>query len=191
MKEKLELRKKIKNKKPDFVREGAYKRKEVGVAWRKPKGLHSKMRHRFSGHRAMPNPGYGSPALVKGLHKSGLKPVIVHNSTELLSIDSKTQGAIIARTTGKRTKAGLLSQAKQKGIKILNVKDTDKAIEEINKSLAKRKEAKKKLAERKKTKDKEKAKTEEQKKAETEKTPEEKKEETKKELDKALIKRER
>ena len=40
----LELRKKIKGKKPNFIRQDAHKHKRLARKWRKPKGIQSKMR---------------------------------------------------------------------------------------------------------------------------------------------------
>ena len=42
----LELRKRIKRKKPEFIRQDAHKKKSLESKWRKPKGLHSKMREK-------------------------------------------------------------------------------------------------------------------------------------------------
>ena len=74
----LELRSKIKSKKPDFIRQDYQRRKRLGrkLKWRKPKGIHSKIRHHFKGRRKMPSPGYKSPREVRGLHASGLAMVM-------------------------------------------------------------------------------------------------------------------
>ena len=44
MKDKLQKRKEIKKKKPKFVRQEIGKQKKITKKWRKPKGLHSKVR---------------------------------------------------------------------------------------------------------------------------------------------------
>ena len=43
LKEELELRKKIKSKKPDFIRQDFHK-KRLKKKWKRPRGLHSKVR---------------------------------------------------------------------------------------------------------------------------------------------------
>ena len=68
----LNIRKKIKSKKPFFFRQDAHKNLKLGDKWRKPKGLHSKMRLGFKGYRKSVSIGYGSPKITKNLHKSGL-----------------------------------------------------------------------------------------------------------------------
>ena len=75
----LEIRKELKGRKPDFIRQDNNRRIRIGRQnrWRKPKGIHSKIRHHFKGRRKMPSPGFKSPAKVRWLHDSGLKIVNV------------------------------------------------------------------------------------------------------------------
>ena len=83
----LELRSKMKNKKPVFIRQDNPKRPKLSDKWRKPKGIHSKIRHHFKGRRKMPSPGYKSPAEVKGLHATGLKIVMAYSAGDLSKIN--------------------------------------------------------------------------------------------------------
>ena len=62
----LQLRKRIKAKKPNFVRQDSHKQKEVKKKWRKPKGMQSKMRLKKKGYRKSVSIGYGSPKKVNG-----------------------------------------------------------------------------------------------------------------------------
>lgn len=188
MKDLLKLRKSIKAKKPKFTRQDSHKRIEVPERWRKPRGRQSKMKKGFAGHRATPNPGFGSPRAVRGMHKSGLIPIIVNNVAELSAINIKTQGAVFSGKLGVRKTGALLTKAKELGVNVLNVKDIDAKLKQIQDDLAARKEAKKKRTEKKEAKTKEKEKTA-KKKEEKEKTEEEQKEKEKKDLDKALITR--
>src|SRR3989338_2447991 len=73
----LEIRKELKERKPIFIRQDNPKRMKLNYKWRKPKGIHSKIRHKFKGRRKMPSPGYKSPRKVKSLHSSGLKMINV------------------------------------------------------------------------------------------------------------------
>jgi large subunit ribosomal protein L32e len=187
MKEMLKLRKKQKAKKPDFLRPDYQKRACVPLRWRKPHGLHSKVRHRFAGHTAMPDPGFGSPKDVYGLHPSGLAPVLVHTLNELAKVNAKTQGAVLGSTLGVPRRMALLLKAKELGVRVLNAKDIDAKLKELQEGLAARRETKAKLA-----KDKA-AKTQEKEKAATKKselaqkvTDEERKKEEKAEKDKVL-----
>jgi len=192
MKEKLELRKKIKSKKPTYLREDHHKKKAVNKnSWRGPRGLHSKMRHGFQGHRATLEVGYGSPAEVKHLHKSGLMPVLVCNLTDLSGIDKTKQAAIISAKVGTRKKVEIVKKAKELAIKVINIKDVDAYLNTVQESLKKKQTAKEKTAKEKETKQKEKEKkAEEKKKKEAKESPEDAKKKQTKELEKVLTKRE-
>ena len=190
MKEKLELRKKIKSKKPDYIREDHHKKKAVSKAWRGPRGRHSKMRHGFQGHRSTLEVGYGSPREVKYLHKSGLLPVVVCNLAELSAIEKTKQAAVISATVGTKKKVELVKKAKELSIKIINIKNTDDYLNKVDEQLKKKKEAKEKTAKTKEAKKKEKEKKAAEKKKTAEETPEDAKKKQTKELEKVLTKRE-
>lgn len=179
----LELRTKIKNRKPVFLRQDVHKRKRLSHKWRKPKGIHSKIRHHFKGRRKMPSPGYKSPFLARGLHSTGLEIVMIYSPDGLSKIKKETQGIIVASTVGKKKKIEILKKAKEMNIEILNL-NVDQAIEKIE-SFIKSKATKK--PETKKEEPKEK-KIEESK-EEKELTDEKRKEMEKKEKDKVLTKR--
>jgi len=181
----LELRRLIKNKKPDFIRQDSHKKKRIDNSWKKPKGMHSQMRHNRSGYRKLLQVGYGSPKLVRGMHPSGLKSVEIANVNELLKIDPKEEGIIIKKV-GLKKKVEIIKEAEKKGIKILNVKDPKKFITDVETMLKTRKEETLKKKESRKNK-----KITERKKDKEEKSADEetRKNEEKKEKDKLLIKR--
>ncbi|MEM4239691.1 MAG: 50S ribosomal protein L32e [Candidatus Woesearchaeota archaeon] len=180
----LKVRKQLKSKKPNFIREDYQKRACIPMPWRRPRGLHSKMRHRFAGHRALVDPGYGSPKEVYGLHPSGYEQIVIHTVEELSKLDPKSQGAILGSTLGMPKRIALLTKAKTMGIKVLNVKDIDGELKLIQDSIAARKEAKAKAAKEKEAKAKEK---EAKKPALAEKvSEEEQKKQAKEEKDKVL-----
>ncbi|MBW2973270.1 50S ribosomal protein L32e [Candidatus Woesearchaeota archaeon] len=191
MKEKLELRKKIKSKKPNFIREDHHKKKAVSKAWRKPRGRHSKMRHGFQGHRSTLEVGYGSPADVKYLHKSGLMPVLVCNLAELSAVDKKTQAAIISANVGTKKRVVLVKKAKELAVKVINVKDLDAYLNKIDEKIKEKKAKKDAAAKTKEAKKKEKEKKAEEKKKKAAESPEDAKKKQTKELEKVLTKREK
>lgn len=140
----LKLRKEM--KKPAFVVKESNFNAGVKVRWRFPRGRHSKVRQMHCGRPAMPNPGYGAPAAVRGLHASGLEIVVVHNAEELQSLDQKTQGAIIAASVGAKKRLSLFGTAQQKKITLLNVKDASAAAKKLVSDLEQRKEMHKRKA---------------------------------------------
>ena len=152
----LKLRKTLKARKPNFIREDYQKRACIPLPWRKPRGLHSKMRHRFAGHRALANPGYGSPKEAYGLHPSGFAPVLVHTLNELAALNPKLQGAVLGSTLGLPRRMALLSKAKELGVRVLNEKNIDAALKASQDRIAARKKAKGDAAKAKEVKAKEK-----------------------------------
>jgi len=176
----LELRNKIKNKKPEFIRQDNPKRKKLNYKWRKPKGIHSKIRHHFKGRRKMPSPGYKSPAAVKGLHSTGLEMVRVFSVDEVSKIKKESQGIIVSGTVGKRKKLEILRKAKELNLAVFNLK-IDESIQKIEYFLSSKAKGKKEA----KTKEEKK----EEQKAKESLTEEEKKESEKKEKDRILTKK--
>jgi len=188
MKELLELRKKIKKKKPNFVRQDAHKKSRLGKKWRRPKGIHSKMRLKLRGYRKSIAVGYGSPKKVRGLYNSGLKNVIVYSIDDIERLDAKKECVTIAKNIGMKKRIPLINKAKVKGIKVINIKNVDAYLKNLEEEFAKRKEKKKEKEKKEKAKETKKEKKEEL--ADKIKTDEERKEEIKKEKDKLLTKRE-
>ena len=136
----LKLRKRAKAKKPNFIRQDAHKKAEISKKWRRPRGFQSKMRLHKRGYRKSPSQGYRSPAVVRGLDKSGLVPTIISSKKELENIDAKNQGAIIAKAVGLKKRVELVNYAKEKGITILNIKDFGKFLAKVEEKLKKKKE---------------------------------------------------
>ncbi|WP_088336245.1 50S ribosomal protein L32e [Methanopyrus sp. KOL6] len=116
----LKLREELKRKKPKFRRQEWHRYKRLGEKWRRPKGRHSKMRRKLKNRPKMPNPGYGSPKKVRGLHPSGYEEVLVYNPKDLEKIDPKRQAARIASRVGKRKRQEILDKAEELGIVVLN-----------------------------------------------------------------------
>ena len=118
----LELRKKLKSKKPVFLRHLWWKKAKFRnkPRWRKPKGIDNKMRLKKKGYPPMVEVGYRGPRLVRGLHPSGLKPVVVHTLSELEKLDPATTIIYIGRTVGLRKKIEIMKKAVEKGFKVAN-----------------------------------------------------------------------
>ena len=184
----LEIRQKMKSRKPAFIRQDNPKRPKLKDVWRKPKGVHSKIRHHFKGRRKMPSPGYKSPAEVKGLHATGLEMIRVATPEGVAKIKKDTQGIIIPQNVGKRKRLEILKKARELNVNVLHLKieESIKKIEDFMNSKKKSKPAK----EAKKEPVKETKKEEGPKDAKGPEIPEnEKKESEKKERDKVLIKK--
>jgi len=120
LKKLVELRKKVKSKKPEFRRQESWRYKRVKENWRRPRGIDSKMRRKVKGWPATVNIGYRGPKLARGLHPSALREVLVYNSDDLREINPETEAIRIAHTVGARKRAEILSRARELGIHVLN-----------------------------------------------------------------------
>ena len=116
----LRLRKRAKNKKPEFLRSESWRYSKMSESWRRPRGLDHKMRRKIKGWPPMVSTGYKGPKLARGLHPSGLREVLVHNVNETAAIDPKIQAARIAHTVGKKKRALIITEAKKNKLLILN-----------------------------------------------------------------------
>jgi large subunit ribosomal protein L32e len=142
----LQLRERVKKKKPSFARPESWRYKRLGESWHRPRGLDNKMRRKIKGWPPTVNVGYRGPKAARGLHPSGYKEVLVYNTEGLKKIDPKTQAARIAHTVGKRKRAKILVEARKKKITILNLKEAKEVVEE-EKELPEEKEKEEKLKE--------------------------------------------
>jgi len=163
----LEIRNKSKAKKPEFERQDSNIFKQFRGIYRKPKGIHSKMRKGFKGHKVLPTIGYGSPRSINGLTRQGLKPITITNINDVKKIK---QGEIIvlSRTLGLKKRIVILQKIKEMKLSVLNIKNIDEFLNKAKENFeGKKKEHKGKQEQRKKAKE------------EAEKKATEKKQETK------------
>jgi len=116
----LHVRKRVKSKKPDFVRQESWRYYRLKENWRRPRGIDNKMRRKIKGWPATPNAGYRGPKATRNIHPSGYQEVLVYNVGELKKVDPKTNAVRIAHTVGKKARAGILLEARKRKITILN-----------------------------------------------------------------------
>ncbi len=119
-KEALRLRAIRSKKRPEFHRQEWFRFKRLGDAWRKPRGLHSKMRKNLGYRPAKVSIGYRGPKKARGLHPSGFEEVLVHNPAELEGINPKTQAVRIGHSVGFRKRTMIVEKAEKLGIRVLN-----------------------------------------------------------------------
>ena len=116
----LKLRRKLKRKKPEFLRQNWFRFPKLGEKWRRPRGRHSKLRRHFKGKGFMPDPGYGSPKEVRGLHPSGLREVRVFNVKDLEGLDPNVHAVRIAAQVGMKKRIEIMKRAQERGLRVLN-----------------------------------------------------------------------
>jgi large subunit ribosomal protein L32e len=191
----LETRKAVKDRKPEFKQQNFGRKKRISDRWRRPRGLQSKMRHRFKGYPIMVSKGWRSPSAVRGLDNKGNETVIISTISELTNV-TKHQVIIIAGSVGNKKRLAIIEKAEQLKIPVANIK-VDKFKEKVSSLKAQKVKDKEAKAEKKKKtvedslkkaekKEKDKKKSEDSEKAPEQKTDEQKAEE-KKEMNKALI----
>lgn len=137
----LELRGKMKKRKPTFARKDSNKKKRIeDDVWRRPRGVDNKQRLKRKGHKKNPSSGYRSPVAVRGLHKSGLVPVVVTTPTMLAKL-TKEHGIIIASTLGGKKRRQVIEFAKKQGFTIVNL-NADKELSRIDTQMNERRKLK-------------------------------------------------
>ena len=104
---------------PAFNRIDSHKKKTLKLSWRKPKGHHSQLRRQRKAKGSLVKIGFGSPAVVRGLHASGYEEVLVHRPQDVEGI-KKTQAIRVAGGVGRKKQAEIEKVAKELNVKILN-----------------------------------------------------------------------
>ena len=148
----VELKNAKKAKKPTFLRQDAHKKDKLADNWRRPKGKDSKMRKGFRGKRRSPSMGFSSPRLVRGFNRDGFKEVLVNNVNELNSVDPKNEMVIVG-SIGTKKKVEVLKKCEELKIKISNVKDVKKFLDDVKKKQEDKKKVVKERVEKKKAKE--------------------------------------
>lgn len=110
----------IKKRNPEFIRQDARNIKSLKVAWRKPRGMHSKVRMSILGHRPRVKIGYRNPAIIRNT-RHNLPLLHISNSKELEAAP-QLAAIIFAARLGMKKKEVLIRRAQEKGLTILNLK---------------------------------------------------------------------
>ena len=109
----------MKPKKPKFKRQHSSKKRVQRTGWKHPRGIDSEQREHIKSKGAHPRVGYGSPKATKGLHPTGVKEVLVKTFADLSKV-GEGMAARLHSKLGKRKRALITEQAKEKKIKVLN-----------------------------------------------------------------------
>ncbi|MFH1174687.1 MAG: eL32 family ribosomal protein [archaeon] len=174
----LSIKQAMKKRKPVFTRQDNHK-KRLAPGWRKPKGCHSKMRHKIKGYKRNVTTGYGTPRQLRHTDLHGKTIRTIANVEDMLRLPKECV-VIIARTVGMQKRKLLLDELHKKRIN-MHVTTIEQEQEKISAALKKKQE--------KKTEEKTEKKEDKPvfKKEHTAVSEEEKKQQAKKEMDKALI----
>ena len=117
----LALRVEQKKKTPAFKRTEWFRYKRLSRSgWRAPHGMDNKQRRNYKYRSSLVRVGHGKVATARGLHPSGFREVMVHNTGDLEVIDPETEAARVGKTVGGRKREQIYSRADELGIRVLN-----------------------------------------------------------------------
>lgn len=117
----FKIRKQIKKRTPNFLREEWFRYKRLSKNWRRPDGITSKMRINLKYRPNKVRVGYRGPKDMRGFHSSGFEEVLVHNIKELQNIDNTIQAVRIGSTVGIKKRLEIQKEAEKLDIRILNI----------------------------------------------------------------------
>ena len=110
----------ISGRRPAFKRQEWFRYSKLGEMWRRPKGIHSKMKRNLGRRPPVVDIGYRGPKAARGLHPSGFEEVMVYNIDGLEGIDPKIQAVRIGGTVGTKKRIQIEDRAQELGIRVLN-----------------------------------------------------------------------
>jgi large subunit ribosomal protein L32e len=110
----------ISGRRPAFKRQEWFRYSKLGEKWRKPKGIHSKMKRRLKRRQPLVDIGFRGPVAARALHPSGFEEILVHNVDGLENIDPKVQAVRIGGTVGTKKRIAIEDRADELGIRVLN-----------------------------------------------------------------------
>src|SRR3989344_2169827 len=110
------MKNKLKFKRQNFLL------KKLKDSWRRPRGIHSKLRLKKRGKGKRPKIGYGNDRKIRGLTKNQ-HYTYINNIKDLENIKNSI---IISSNIGLKKKLGIITKAKELGLNILNMGNTDK-----------------------------------------------------------------
>ena len=117
----LALRVEQKKATPSFRRTEWYRYKRLSRSgWRAPHGMDNKQRKNLKYRSSLVRVGHGKVSAARGLHPSGFREIMVHNSGDLEVIDPETEAARVGGTVGGRKRENIYSRADELGIRVLN-----------------------------------------------------------------------
>ena len=129
----LEIRKRMKRKRPSFRRVESWRYVSVKDSWRKARGIDSQTRKKTKTGVKAPSVGYRSPKKIRGLHPSGYEEVRINNKNEIerLNLNPKKHAIKISGRLGAKKRLELIDYAQKRNFHIFNLGISQKEMEEF------------------------------------------------------------
>lgn len=103
-----------------FRRHMAWRWVKLDYSWRYPDGRDNKLRLQYKGYPPKVKVGFRSPKLVRFLHPSGKREILVYRVEDLFTVDPLTDVVRIASNVGLRKRLEIVRFAQKFGIRVLN-----------------------------------------------------------------------
>lgn len=103
-----------------FRRHMAWRWVKLDDSWRYPSGRDNKLRLQYKGYPPKVKVGFRSPKLVRYLHPSGKREILVYRVEDLFTVDPLTEVVRIASNVSLRKRLEIIRFAQKFGIRVLN-----------------------------------------------------------------------
>ena len=120
-------------KKRKFTRYKSVNQVKLKGGWRRVRGMHNKVRLKKKGHMHKVSIGYGTKKETRNFYYSQFDYKFVRNLNDLDNIDKKY--IMISGSIGLRKKIQILNKAKELKLNVINVKDIDAFLKNIQDTL--------------------------------------------------------
>lgn len=112
----------VKKRTKKFLRHHTDRYDRVKPSWRKPKGIDSRVRRRFSGQGPMPKIGYGSNRKTRTMMPNGFKRVLIKNlkDLEVLMMNNRVFAGEVAHNVSAKKRIDIVKRARELNIKLTN-----------------------------------------------------------------------
>ncbi len=117
----MKKKEKMKAKRPKFARQEWFRHAKLdGDTWRKPRGVHSKLRKNLKYRPSKVSIGFRGPKDVRGLHPSGFEEILVHRVKDLEDLDPERHAVRIAHGVGMRKRIDIENKVEELDLRLLN-----------------------------------------------------------------------
>ncbi len=134
-------------KKKRFIRYKSVNQVKLKGGWRRLRGIHNKVRLKKKGHIHKVSIGYGTKRETRNRYNSLFDYKFINNINDLDNITREY--ILISKNIGLKKKIEILKKAKEMNLKIINIKDIDLFLKNVETKRTENKESKKKKQEKK------------------------------------------